>query len=160
MQSFMGRNRMLPAGSRRRKETKRFLKFAFVGALGALTDFAILNVLVQLAGFLPVVANGISFTVAVVQNFLLNRSWTFPESQLHNTRRQMAKFTLVSVAGLGINTVVFQLVDLSLRADWIEWLSSPDLGSTISYNFAKLFSIGVVLFWNFAANRLWTYKGL
>ena len=160
MQSFLGPSKILPAGSRRRKETKRFLKFAIVGALGALIDFAILNVLVLLAGFLPVVANGISFSAAVVQNFLLNRWWTFPESQLHNTRRQMAKFALVSVAGLGINTIVFQFVDLSMRAYWIEWLSDPDLGATISYNFAKLFSIGVVLFWNFSANRLWTYKGL
>ena len=160
MQSFLSPSKILPAGSRRRKETKRFLKFAIVGALGALIDFAILNVLVLVAGFLPVVANGISFSAAVVQNFLLNRWWTFPESQLHNTRRQMAKFTLVSVAGLGINTIVFQFVDLSMRAYWIEWLSDPDLGATISYNFAKLFSIGVVLFWNFSANRLWTYKGL
>ena len=160
MQSFLSPSKILPAGSRRRKETKRFLKFAIVGALGAVIDFAILNVLVLLAGFLPVVANGISFSAAVVQNFLLNRWWTFPESQLHNTRRQMAKFTLVSVAGLGINTIVFQFVDLSMRAYWIEWLSDPDLGATISYNFAKLFSIGVVLFWNFSANRLWTYKGL
>jgi putative flippase GtrA len=160
MQSFLSPSKILPAGSRRRKETKRFLKFAIVGALGALIDFAILNVLVLLAGFLPVVANGISFSAAVAQNFLLNRWWTFPESQLHNTRRQMAKFTLVSVAGLGINTIVFQFVDLSMRAYWIEWLSDPDLGATISYNFAKLFSIGVVLFWNFSANRLWTYKGL
>ena len=160
MQSFLSPSKILPAGSRRRKETKRFLKFAIVGALGAVIDFAILNVLVLLAGFLPVVANGISFSAAVVQNFLLNRWWTFPESQLHNTRRQMAKFALVSVAGLGINTIVFQFVDLSMRAYWIEWLSDPDLGATISYNFAKLFSIGVVLFWNFSANRLWTYKGL
>ena len=160
MQSFLSPSKILPAGSRRRKETKRFLKFAIVGALGALIDFAILNVLVQLAGFLPVVANGISFSAAVAQNFLLNRWWTFPESQLHNTRRQMAKFFLVSAAGLGINTIVFQFVDLSMRAYWIEWLSDPDLGATISYNFAKLFSIGVVLFWNFSANRLWTYKGL
>jgi putative flippase GtrA len=160
MQSFLSPSKILPAGSRRRKETKRFLKFAIVGVLGAVIDFAILNVLVLLAGFLPVVANGISFSAAVVQNFLLNRWWTFPESQLHNTRRQMAKFTLVSVAGLGINTIVFQFVDLSMRAYWIEWLSDPDLGATISYNFAKLFSIGVVLFWNFSANRLWTYKGL
>jgi putative flippase GtrA len=30
----------------------------------------------------------------------------------------------------------------------------------ISYNFAKAFAIGVVLFWNFTANRLWTYRGL
>ena len=160
MQSFLSPSKILPAGSRRRKETKRFLKFAIVGALGAVIDFAILNVLVLLAGFLPVVANGISFSAVVVQNFLLNRWWTFPESQLHNTRRQMAKFALVSVAGLGINTIVFQFVDLSMRAYWIEWLSDPDLGATISYNFAKLFSIGVVLFWNFSANRLWTYKGL
>ncbi len=160
MQSFLSPSKILPAGSRRRKETKRFLKFAIVGVLGAVIDFAILNILVLLAGFLPVVANGISFSAAVVQNFLLNRWWTFPESQLHNTRRQMAKFTLVSVAGLGINTIVFQFVDLSMRAYWIEWLSDPDLGATISYNFAKLFSIGVVLFWNFSANRLWTYKGL
>ncbi len=158
--TVLSRNKILPAGSRRRRETKRFLKFASVGALGALTDFALLNVLVQLAGFLPVVANGFSFSAAVVQNFVLNRTWTFPESQVRNTRRQLVQFALVSVAGLGINTIVFQFVDLSLRPYWIEWLSDPIWGPTVSYNFAKLFSIGVVLFWNFAANRLWTYKGL
>ncbi len=156
----MSRDKILPAGSRRREETKRFLKFASVGALGALTDFVLLNALVLLAGFLPVVANGFSFSAAVVQNFVLNRTWTFPESRVRNTRRQLVQFGLVSAAGLGINTVVFQFVDLSLRPYWIEWLADPVWGPAISYNFAKLFSIGVVLFWNFAANRLWTYKGL
>ena len=62
MQSFLSRSRILPAGSRRRRETKRFLKFAIVGALGAVTDFTLLNVLVKLAGFQPIVANGISFS--------------------------------------------------------------------------------------------------
>ena len=156
----MSRVQILPVGSRRRKETKRFLKFAIVGALGAVTDFTILNLLVQVAGILPVVANGFGFSAAVLQNFVLNRWWTFPESRNRTMRRQMVKFALVSVAGLGINLVVFQFVDLTLRSYWIDWLSSPDLGFMISYNFAKLFSIGVVLFWNFAANRLWTYKGL
>lgn len=156
----MSRVQILPVGSRRRKETKRFLKFAIVGALGAVTDFTILNLLVQVAGILPVVANGFGFSGAVLQNFVLNRWWTFPESRNRTIRRQMVKFALVSAAGLGINLVVFQFVDLTLRSYWIDWLSSPDLGFMISYNFAKLFSIGVVLFWNFAANRLWTYKGL
>ncbi len=160
MQLFMTHNRILPAGSRRRKETKRFLKFASVGSLGALTDFTLLNALVELAGFLPVVANGFSFSAAVIQNFLLNRTWTFPESQVSNTRRQLVQFALVSAVGLGINLLVFRFVDLSLRPYWIEWLSDPVWGPRVSYNFAKLFSIGVVLFWNFAANRLWTYKGL
>ncbi len=156
----MSRAEILPLGSRRRKETKRFLKFAIVGALGAVTDFTILNLLVERAGFLPIIANGFSFSAAVLQNFILNRRWTFPESRIRNVRWQMAMFALVNVTGLGINTVVFYFVDLFLQPYWIDWLSNPDLGFTISYNFAKLFAIGVVLFWNFAANRLWTYKGL
>jgi putative flippase GtrA len=28
------------------------------------------------------------------------------------------------------------------------------------YNLAKMCAIGIVLFWNFFANRLWTYRGL
>ncbi len=160
MQTFLSRSKILPVGSRRRKETKRFLKFAIVGAFGAVTDYTILNLLIFSAGFPPLVASGFGFCAAVLQNFLLNRWWTYPESQIRNTRRQMAKFALVSVVGLGINLMVFDFVYELLRPFWGDWLSSPELGFAISVNSAKLFSIGVVLFWNFAANRLWTYKGL
>ena len=142
------------------KETKRFVKFAFVGALGSVTDFTILNLLIVFAGFPSVIANGAGFCAAVLQNFLLNRWWTYPESRVRNSRRQIAKFALVSVVGLGINLIVFKYFDELLRPYWVDWLSSADLGFTVSYNSAKLFAIGVVLFWNFAANRLWTYKGL
>ena len=143
-----------------RKETKRFVKFAFVGALGSVTDFTILNLLIKFAGFPSGVANGAGFCAAVLQNFLLNRWWTYPESRDRNTRGQMAKFALVSLVGLGINLVVFEYFDELLRPYWVDWLSSADLGFTVSYNSAKLIAIGVVLFWNFAANRLWTFKGL
>ena len=160
METFLSRSKILPAGSRRRKETKRFLKFAIVGALGLMTDFSLLFLLKEQAGFLPPVANCFSFTAAVLQNFTLNRWWTFPESRIHNTRRQLVQFALVSVIGLGISTVVLISVDRLLLSFWINFLSDPGLGSGISIYFAKLFSIGVVLFWNFAANRLWTYKGL
>ncbi len=142
------------------KETKRFVKFAIVGALGSVTDFTILNLLIIFAGFSSGIANGVGFCAAVLQNFILNRWWTYPESRVRNTRRQMAMFALVSVVGLGINLIVFEYFDELLRPYWVEWLSSSDLGFTVSYNSAKMFAIGVVLFWNFAANRLWTYKGL
>ena len=152
--------KFLHVGSDRRKETKRFVKFAFVGALGSVTDFTILILLVEVVRLVPVVAGGFGFSAAVLQNFLLNRWWTFPESRIHDKRRQMLKFGLVSVVGLGINLVVLMFVDQSLRSFWIDLLSSPESGFRASYIFAKLFSIGVVLFWNFAANRLWTFKGL
>ena len=141
-------------------EIKRFGKFAIVGAAGSITDFAILNILVQLLGFRPVIANIFSFIAAVVQNFILNRRWTFPESKQRQAGRQLVQFALISLVGLGINTLILAAVDHLLLHFWTHLVGQEHLGFTISYNFAKLVAIGVVLFWNFAGNRLWTYRGL
>lgn len=142
------------------KELKRFVKFATVGALGSVTDFSVFNGLVFLAALEPLLANSISFCAAVVQNFALNRRWTFPESQERDPRKQLSKFALVSVVGLGINTLVFHMMTLLLEPLWHTLISSPELALVIALNFSKLFAIGVVLFWNFAVNRFWTYRGL
>jgi putative flippase GtrA len=142
-----------------RKEVKRFAKFAIVGAAGSLTDFVVLNILVQWYGAPLFVANTFSFSAAVAQNFLLNRRWTFPESRGRHASGQLVQFAVVSIIGLGINQLVF----LTLHHLWDQmWIAAygPETGFLISYNLAKLFAIGVVLFWNFSANRLWTYRGL
>lgn len=146
--------------ARGNREVRRFAKFAVVGAAGSITDFTVLNVLVQLFGFRPVVANIFSFIAAVIQNFALNRRWTFPESKQRQAGRQLIQFALISLIGLGINTVILATVDHLLIDFWTHLVGHEHLGFTISYNFAKLFAIGVVLFWNFAGNRLWTYRGL
>jgi len=146
--------------ARGNREVKRFAKFAIVGAAGSVTDFTVLNVLVQLFGFKPVWANIFSFVAAVIQNFLLNRRWTFPESKQRQAGRQLVQFALISLIGLGINTLILATVDHLLINFWTHLVGHEHLGFTISYNFAKLVAIGVVLFWNFAGNRLWTYRGL
>ncbi len=146
--------------ARGNREVKRFAKFAIVGAAGSVTDFTVLNVLVQLFGFRPVFANVFSFSAAVIQNFFLNRTWTFPESKQRQAGRQLAQFVLISLIGWGINTLILAAVDHLLIDFWIRLVGHEHWGFTISYNFAKLFSIGVVLFWNFAGNRLLTYRGL
>lgn len=142
-----------------RKEVKRFVKFAIVGAAGSITDFLVLNLMVQWLGLPLATANTCSFVAAVMQNFSLNRLWTFPESRGRNARGQLAQFAIVSLVGYGLNQLVF----LSLHHLWEGyWLSyfGDETGFLLSYNVAKLFAIGVVLFWNFTANRLWTYRGL
>src|SRR5262245_23569122 len=142
-----------------RKELKRFAKFAIVGAAGSVTDFAVLNILVQFAGFPLAVANTCSFITAVMQNFYLNRYWTFPESRERRARLQLMQFALVSVVGYGLNQLVFLTLNHVWQFYWIDKFGYH-AGFTLSYNLAKLFAIGVVLFWNFTANRLWTYRGL
>jgi putative flippase GtrA len=143
-----------------RKEVKRFAKFATVGAAGAMTHFALLNILVQLAGLSERLANPFGFGAAVAQNFFFNRRWTFPESRQRHAGRQLVQFAVVSVIGLMINQVVFLTVHHLLEPYWMRLVVQERLGHALSYNFALAVAIGVVLFWNFTANRLWTYRGL
>ncbi len=86
-----------------RQELARFVKFAIVGAIGAIVDFGVLNLLIQLADFEKFWANTCSFTAAVISNFTWNRLWTFPESRQRPLGRQLAQFALVNVIGLAIN---------------------------------------------------------
>ena len=136
---------------KRPREVMRFLKFASVGALGMVVDLTILNVMHKVVGLPLLVANTISFSTAVVSNFTWNRLWTFPESRQRPIIPQLAQFALVNVVGLAINNVVLWVV-FNLVTNFI-----PD---PLDYNFAKITAIGVVLFWNYGMNRLWTYRGI
>ena len=137
--------------SLRTSELVRFVKFATVGASGMVLDLSILNILHGLLGLHLLVANSISFSTAVVSNFTWNRLWTFPETRDRPVHRQLAQFATVSIIGLGINNLILWQVYQMLR---------PHLSAPWNYNAAKVFAIGVVLFWNFGANRLWTFRGV
>ena len=148
------------------KEIIRFLKFAAVGTLGAVIDFGLLNLLVQLAGFPKLLANTCSFTAAVISNFIWNRLWVYPETRGEPLRKQFVQFSVVNVAGLAINTVVFYGSDRWLLGQ--AGLLAGPVGALalatgmahfdLAYNGAKVIATGVVLFWNFFINRLWTFR--
>ena len=135
-----------------KREVKRFVKFAMVGAVGALVDFSILNLLILGFGWAKVAANTVSFVAAVLSNFPWNRLWTFPASRQRPLARQLGQFALVNLIGLGINQLVFLYLDY--------FLFTPMFGTPPGYNLAKASAIIVVLFWNFIVNRLWTFRGL
>ncbi len=144
----------------RRAEMQRFGKFAAVGLLGSITHFTILNVLVQFAGSPELLANALGFITAVVQNFFLNRRFTYPESRVRDARRQLAQFFLVSIIGFFINMAVFSMVLWFLEPSMDRMIANPRLAHFVAYNGAYVVAVGVTLFWNFAANRMWTYRGL
>lgn len=133
------------------KEVRRFVKFGIVGVLGAAIDFALLNLFRGVFGWDLLWANTASVSVAIISNFTWNRLWTFPESRARKKRTQLPQFTLVNIIGLIINNVIVLGVDA---------LIVGMLGEPLSYNIAKAVAIGVVFFWNFIINRLWTYRGL
>ncbi len=135
-------------------EVKRFIKFMIVGGFGAMLDVTVLNVLILVFGVPKFYANIISVSCAIVSNFTWNRLWTFPESRQQPLTSQLGKFATVNIVGLGINQIVFLVTDLYL------FLPMMPQHETLAYNLAKLCAIGVVLFWNFGINRIWTYRSV
>ena len=132
-----------------RQEVTRFARFLTVGAVGTVLDFSILTLL-KLAGLPTLFANSISFTAGLLNNFTWNRLWTFGDSVKADWRRQLAQFTLVSLAGLALNN----LIVLSLEGVFGAMLGSAQW----AYLPAKFIATGVVVFWNYFANRMWTFR--
>lgn len=135
-------------------EVKRFIKFMIVGGFGAVLDVTVLNVLILVFGVPKFYANIISVSCAILSNFTWNRLWTFPESREHPVHSQLGKFATVNLIGLGINQLVFVVTD------YLIFLPLMPAHETLAYNLAKMCAIGVVLFWNFGINRIWTYRSV
>jgi putative flippase GtrA len=139
------------------RERTRFLRFAVVGAIGTVVDFGTYTLLNDLIGVPEVPASVVSFCVAVLNNFTWNRLWTYPDSRSKPLLRQVTEFTIVSVIGLIIRTPIFALLvnplDRFLARVQVPFIPAYLLGDKI----ALAIAIVIVLFWNFFANRYWTY---
>ncbi len=141
-----------------KQERVRFLKFSLVGITGTIVDFGVMNIM-SLAFNLPLVwAQAISFTLAVLNNFLWNRFWTYPESRTKKAPKQLLQFVFINMIGILIRTPLIPwlnqvILNLMNRAS----ISLVIENYVISQNLALAISIVIVLFWNFFANRYWTY---
>lgn len=142
-------------------ERVRFLKFSFVGITGTIVDFGIMNLL-RIVLDLPLVwAQAISFFCAVINNFLWNRYWTYPESRDKGIHQQLIQFFIINIIGILIRTPLITWLDkLFLNLfDRIDF-NLPIENYVLSQNVALTVSIAIVLFWNFFANRYWTYSNV
>ncbi len=131
------------------REAQRFLKFVVVGGVGFCVDTGTLTILALVFGVDRVVAKAVAFALAVLNNFVWNRLWTYPEARSKSLWAQVALFVAVSVVGLGIALVVFNFVDR---------LALQHANAVIALYIAQAASVGVALFWNYAANRFITYS--
>lgn len=143
-----------------RQERSRFMRFAVVGTIGAVVDFGTFNILTSLLHVGSVLASVCSFTAAIASNFLWNRFWTYPDSRSKNVSKQMMQFILVSVIGLIIRTPMFAGLEKILVSFFERNLPKTFIFSPTftGHNIALAIAVGVVMMWNFFANRYWTYN--
>lgn len=120
----------------------KFLKFGAVGISGMVVDFGITFLFKEKFRVNKYISNTCGFLAAATSNFILNRLWTF-QSADPEVAFQYAKFLSLSVVGVLLsNAIIYWLHG---RLKW-------------NFYFAKLISIGVVLFWNFFASYFITFQ--
>lgn len=142
------------------QERGRFLRFAMVGVIGAIVDFGTFNLLVHLTTIPAVMASVVSFTAAVISNFMWNRFWTYPDSRSKAVSKQVVQFLVVSLVGLIIRTPLFAFLEKELVPIFTRSLPRGFFltGTFVGHNVALAIAVLVVMMWNFFANRFWTYN--
>jgi len=155
------------------KETKRFIKFLFVGGFGFVVDFGSFNLFHNFglgrwaAAYMPVmqaylvehpevIEQACSFTLAVISNFIWNYVWIYPEARASNPGKKVFQFIVVSIAGLIIGVPVFAGALFVFRP-LVAAVGLSSLRFNVAGNLALMTRVGVLLFWNFFVNRKWTY---
>lgn len=118
------------------------LKFAAVGGSGYVVNLAVFAVLVEALGVHHILGAIGAFIVAVTNNFLWNRHWTFDAAGGH-AGSQAWRFLTVSIVGLGLNLAILALL--------VDVAELPEVAS-------QAIAVAIVLPVNFLGNRLWTFS--
>jgi putative flippase GtrA len=124
-----------------RPGVRQFLRFAAAGAVATLVQYAVLIALVEAAGVEEVPAAVGAYICGTITSYLLNRRFTFADTQI-SFGRAFAKFALVNLIGLGLNTGLFVLLT----------------GAGMHYILAQMIATGLVLIWNYAGARLFVFR--
>ncbi len=136
--------RRIHLGTRQPRNWLQLFHFAVVGGSGYVVNLIVFTLLNGGAGINHLLAAVGAFVVAVTNNFLLNRHWTFRHqgSKESHAGFQAARFFTVSVAGLGVNLVV-----LAALVDAWDFPETP----------AQAIAVAVAMPVNFIGNKLWTF---
>jgi len=126
-----------------RKGIKQFFKFSVVGLSGTIVNLLVLYSLTEFAGTYYLLSAFFAFIVAVINNFIWNKVWTFKEKAHYKAIVKFGKFLFVSVVALGVNLAFL-------------YLFTDVFG--IYYLVSQVFSILISLIINFFGNKFWTFR--
>jgi putative flippase GtrA len=116
-------------------------KFSAVGASGYVINLAVYTALLRGAGFHYAAAATCSFLVAVTNNYIWNRLWTFHDERGH-LGWQGLRFLVVALVAYGANLVLLSGL-IALGEDKV---------------LAQAIAVVLVTPLNFLGNKLWSFR--
>jgi putative flippase GtrA len=120
---------------------RQFSSFVAVSFIATGVHYALLIALVELAGISAVAAALIGFGAGGTVSYGLNRRHVFRSDRPHHAAA--SRFALVAAVGFGLT---FLFMSLLVNAAGVPYLA------------AQVATTGIVMFWNFAAHKIWTFS--
>jgi len=131
----------------RRQNWFQLAKFSTVGASGYVVNLAVYTLLVHGFGLHYLVAATCSFLVAVTNNYLWNRLWTF-RGQRGHVAYQGLRFLVVSTCALAANLLILHTLVQFGEGE----------GEVIGKVLAQAIAIVLVTPLNFVGNKVWSFR--
>ena len=116
-------------------------KFSVVGASGYVVNLAVYTALLKGADLHYALAATCSFVVAVTNNYIWNRLWTF-HAQRGHMGWQGLRFLVVALVAYGVNLI----------------LLSAMIGLGVDKVLSQAIAIVLVTPLNFVGNKLWSFR--
>jgi putative flippase GtrA len=129
-------------GMRRPANWLQLVRFGLVGGIGFVINLAVYTLCVHGFGIDYHVAAVIAWVVAVANNFVMNRHWTFDASG-GRARFQAVRFVAVSLVALGFS--------LLLLVVFVEDAGMPKVA-------AQALAVAASMPLNFLGNKLWSFR--
>ena len=133
--------RRIHLGTRKPDNWAQLFKFGLVGATGYLINLAVFALLTQAGDVHHIAAAVAAFCVAVSNNFIWNRQWTFRAHEGH-PGFQAARFFAVSIVAFVVAASILELL-VSVAG--------------VSEVLAQAISLAVSTPLNFVGNKVWSF---
>lgn len=135
--------RRVGRGTLRPGNWTQLAQFGLVGGSGYVVNLVVFALLNGPADLHHIAAAVGAFLVAVTNNFVWNRLWTFRAAAPgRRTARQGARFLVVSIVGLAVNLAILETL---VTAAGLSELP------------AQAIAVAVAMPVNFVGNKLWTF---
>ncbi len=120
---------------------RQFSSFAAVGAIATGVHYALLIWLVEILAVPAVPAALAGFCAGGTVSYVLTRRHVFRSKRPHE--EAITRFIIVAIIGFGLTYFFMSLLIQQAR---------------VPYLAAQMVTTGIVLIWNFAAHKMWTFR--
>ncbi len=121
----------------------RIIKFGIIGSTGFVIDMSVTWIFKEIFGVDQYISHALGFIAAVVNNYVLNKYWTFQDNSVKSVR-QFGFFFFISLIGMGFNTFFLYV--------FVEFVH-------INFYLGKVLAVMLVFLWNYVSNSILTFSG-